>query len=825
MGLATAWTHYRFLKQFSGIIFAPSAIRQCFYPMAKYVSSLRSRLIILVLLAMIPAFGVIFYSAARHRDLTASQVQTNALGAARAIALEHERFFENAHQFLLMLSHAPQIRDNNKPACGNYLAGLLDPIYADFGITDLKGNLLCTALRPGNSLVQAKGPLYNRVVQTHEFSVGEIRTDSSTGKTIVNLSLPLLDATGVLRGVLIAVLDLSWITRLIAENHLPPGATLTLVNNTGAVFIRYPRGKNWIGKSLFGEPLNEALGSHDAEETMESAGSDGVRRLFAFSQLKTPVGGDSVFASIDIPTAVAFEAANHILLHDLTILGLVTALTLAAAWFGADVFVLRRIRDMVATTKELAAGRLSARTRLPYGKSELGLMARAFDELAQTLEQREAEARVTAKQIDEQRKRQTALYELNVAITSTLDVTSVLHTLLDALSALFPSCAATVSWCNKESGALELIAHRNIAATDGAAAELLIEEGLPSIVLKRRSAVMISNAQIDPRVTNPEFFRRNRLFSYLGMPLISKGETLGVLSFFSKEEREFSPEEMDFLSALVNQAAIAIYNSSLYEQTRNQAIELKKSNKIKDEFLGVMSHELRTPLNIIMNYAEALSMGTFGNISPEQERGTVKICSQARHLLHLINGILEITKIESGTVSLHKEALNLFDFMAENRSDYVLPMEKNLTFAWEFPPDLPIIMTDRTKLKQILTNLVDNAIKFTDHGQVTVAMQVLDEGRTLEIKVSDTGCGIPDEMLPLIFDKFRQIDGTTTRDHSGAGLGLYIVKRFVELLEGTITVESRVGEGSAFIVHMPITGENGMARSGPCSTPYAAGAS
>ena len=822
MVLATAWTHYRFFKQFSGIIFAPSAIRQRFYPMAKYVSSLRSRLIILVLLAMIPAFGVIFYSAARHRDLTARQVQTNALGAARAIAVDYERFFENAHQFLIMLSRAPQIHDN-KPACGKYLAGLLEPTYADFGITDPKGNLLCTALRPQNSLVQAKGPHYNRVVQTHEFSVGEIRTDPSTGKTLVSLGFPLLDAPGVLRGVLIAVLDLSWITRLTAENYLNPGATFTLVNNTGAVFIRYPQGGNWIGKSLFGEPLNEALGSHDAEATMESAGSDGVRRLFVFSQLKTLIGGDSVFASIDIPTAVAFEAANHILLHDLTILGLVTALTLSAAWFGADMFILRRIRDMVATTKELAAGRLTARTRLPYGKSELGLMARAFDELAQTLEQREAEADVAAKQIYEQRQRQTALYDLNLAITSTLDVTSVLHTLLDALSALFPSCAAAVSWYNKESGALEIIAHRNLAATDGTAVS--IEAGLPSIVLRRRSAVMIPNAQIDPRVTNPEFFRRNRLFSYLGMPLISKGEPLGVLSFFGKDEREFSPEEMDFLSALVNQAAIAIYNSSLYEQTRNQAIELKKSNKIKDEFLGVMSHELRTPLNIIMNYAEALSMGTFGNISHEQERGTDKIRSQARHLLHLINGILEITKIESGTVSLHKEALNLFDFMAENRSDYVLPMEKELTVEWKFPSDLPIIMSDRTKLKQILTNLVDNAIKFTDHGRVAVAVQTLDEGQTLEIKVSDTGCGIPDEMLPLIFDKFRQIDGTTTRDHSGAGLGLYIVKLFVELLEGTITVESRVGDGSAFIIHMPITGENGIARPGPCSTPYAAGAS
>jgi HAMP domain-containing protein len=595
--------------------------------MAKYISSLRSRLIILVFLAMLPAFGVIFYSAARHRDLTASQVQANALRAARAIAVEHERFFENAHQFLLMLSRAPQIRDHNKPVCAKYLAGLLEPLYVDFGIMDLKGNLLCTGLQSGNSLVQPKGAHYSRVVQTHEFSVGAIRTDPATGKTVVNLGFPLIDTPGVLRGVLIAVLDLSWITRLIAENHLPPRATFTLVNNTGTVFIRYPQGGDWIGKSLFRNLLNEALGFHDAEETMESAGSDGVRRLFALSQLKTPIAGDSVFSAIDIPTAVAFEAATRILFHDLAILGLVTAITLAAAWFGADVFVLRRIRDMVAMTKELAAGRLTARTRLPYGKSELGLMARAFDALAQNLERREAEARVAAKQIHEQQQRQTALYDLNLAITSTLDVTRVLHTLLDALSALFPSCAATVSWYNKESGALELIAHRNIAPAEGPAAEVSIDQGLPSLVLKRRSLVIISNAQIDPRTTNPEFFRRNRLFSYFGMPLISKGETLGVLSFFSKEERGFSPEEMDFLSALVNQAAIAIYNSSLYEQTRNQAIELKKSNRIKDEFLGVMSHELRTPLNIIMTYAEALSMGTFGNISPEQEKGADKICS------------------------------------------------------------------------------------------------------------------------------------------------------------------------------------------------------
>lgn len=790
--------------------------------MVRRVSTLRSRLIILVLLAMVPAFGVIFYSAARHRNLTANQVQTAALGAARAIAVEHERFLENAHQFLLVLSRAPQIRDDSKPACAKYLAGLVEPLYADFGIADTKGTLVCTALRPGNSLVQAKGPHYSRVIEKQEFSVGQIVTDISSGKTIINLGFPILDRPGVLRGVLIGVLDLSWITRLTAENHLNPGATFTLVNNSGVVFVRYPHSGDWIGKSVFRDPLENALGSRAAEETMEVAGADGLRHLFAFSQIKTPIGGHLLFSTIDIPAAMAFAAPDRILDYDLLILALVTALTVAAAWFGADVFVLRRIRDIVAATKELAAGKLSARTRLPYGKSELGLMARAFDELGQNLQDREAAARSASEQIHRQQQRQTVLYDLNLAITSTLDVTSVLDRLLSALSNLFPSCAAAVSWINKESGALELVANRDIAGRGDPADGPSIEQGLPAIVLTRRSPLIISNTQIDPRTTNPDFFRRNRLFSYLGVPLIAKGEVLGVLSLYSKEERHFPGEEMDFLSALVNQAAVAIYNSALYQQSRRQAAELEKSNRIKDEFLGVMSHELRTPLNIIMTYAEALSMGAFGNVSPEQETGTNKIRSQAAHLLRLINTILEITNIESGTVNLRKEAVNLSEFIADNRLDYMTPMEKDLTIDWKWPPDLPVITTDRAKLKQILGNLVDNSIEFTDHGNVTIAVEAADEGRTLEIRVSDTGCGIPNDMLPLIFDKFRQIDGTTTRDHAGVGLGLYIVKLFVELLDGTITVQSTLGEGSVFTVRIPIEGEGHLARpalySGHCST-------
>jgi hypothetical protein len=126
--------------------------------MTRHLSSLRFRLIALILLAVIPAFGVILYSAAKHRDLTTQQVQRNALGAARAIAAEQERFFENAHQLLIMLSRVPQVRERNKNSCGKFLAGLLEPLYADLGIADVKGNLLCSALPAGHSLLRSKGP-------------------------------------------------------------------------------------------------------------------------------------------------------------------------------------------------------------------------------------------------------------------------------------------------------------------------------------------------------------------------------------------------------------------------------------------------------------------------------------------------------------------------------------------------------------------------------------------------------------------------------------------------------------------------------------------
>ena len=774
--------------------------------MIKFASSLRGRLIGLVLLALLPAFGVILFTDQRHRASIASQVQKSALGSARVIATEQRRIFENAHQLLITLARLPQIREQNSVACEKILVGLLEPLYVDLGVFDSKGNLLCNA--SGSKTYQSrrlKNSFIQRVVETQDLSVGEIQRDASSGKTVIELGFPVSESPGVLRGIAFVVLDYSWIVRITAANHLPSEASFTLFDDRGKVFLRYPEEAKLVGTRLHtGIPADSKL-VQGVEGNIESLGVDRVARLFTYRQLDHRIAGNIYYAGIDIPARAAFSESERILRQNLLALSGLAALTLIAAWFGADLFVLRRVRDLVNATKELASGNLKARTGLPYGGSELGHLSRTFDDLAQALEQRAADARVAETKIQKQHLRQSAIHEISAAMTSSLDVGNVLNALLDGVAALFPSSFVTLSWLVDPNGTLEVVGQPTRDAATNMQAGANSERGLPNEVLKMKSPLMIPNLQSDPRATTADSLRRAGFVSYFGLPMIVNDVALGVLSFYSTEPIDLTTEEEVFLTDITQQAAIALHNSRLYEETKNQATELEKSNRIKDEFLGVISHELRTPLNIIMNCSEALKMGVFGEITPEHEKGTEKIRIQASHLLSLINGILEITKIETGGASLNFEYVDLYSLSSELESDYAMvSKEKNLAVNWHVPANLPGIMCDRLKLRQIIINLVNNAIKFTDEGSVDISFRRSENDPFLEISIADTGIGMDEEFLPHIFDKFRQIDNSTTRNYSGTGLGLYLVKGFLELLGGTIGVKSTIGEGTIFTARIPV---------------------
>ena len=217
-----------------------------------------------------------------------------------------------------------------------------------------------------------------------------------------------------------------------------------------------------------------------------------------------------------------------------------------------------------------------------------------------------------------------------------------------------------------------------------------------------------------------------------------------------------------------------------------------------------MSHELRTPLAAITGYTSLVIDRVLGEINRPQEETLGKVLDRSKDLLGLIEGMLEITQLSVEKPKVGIEEFHLADLLNELRLDYDVSLNKKLTLVWDFPSDLPTIKTDREKVRHILQNLINNAIKFTELGQVVITALYFPKTRKVEFKVADTGIGIPKELIPVIFEKFRQGDSSERRLYGGTGLGLYIVKKLTDFLGGEIEVESEPGRGSTFTVTLPL---------------------
>ncbi|HZA53915.1 MAG TPA: HAMP domain-containing sensor histidine kinase [Candidatus Udaeobacter sp.] len=232
--------------------------------------------------------------------------------------------------------------------------------------------------------------------------------------------------------------------------------------------------------------------------------------------------------------------------------------------------------------------------------------------------------------------------------------------------------------------------------------------------------------------------------------------------------------------------------------------EAEQRNRGKKDALDIVSHEFRTPLNLISGYAQALKNKTLGDVAPEQEQALAKILRQSDILVYMVDSILDLARIEAGEFLVQREEIQLSEYFRELRINYELPLEKPVSVRWSLPAELPTIRSDKAKLTIVLQNLINNAIKFTDEGTVDVTARLAADKKHLEIEVTDTGIGIPKEALSIIFEKFRQADSSSTRVHGGVGLGLHIVKVFIELLGGSVTVKSEPNQGSTFTVLLPI---------------------
>lgn len=238
------------------------------------------------------------------------------------------------------------------------------------------------------------------------------------------------------------------------------------------------------------------------------------------------------------------------------------------------------------------------------------------------------------------------------------------------------------------------------------------------------------------------------------------------------------------------------------EDLRLKNEQILEATRLKSEFLANVSHELRTPLNAVIGYSDLLSGGIYGAMAPKQQSAVEGIGTRAKDLLQLINEILDLAKIESGKMVLRVERFALSDVMVEVlETGRVLAVDKPLEVTWVHQGHDVQMTTDRQKLQQILVNLVSNAVKFTSEGHVRMNSSV--EADDIRIVVEDSGIGIPAEELASIFDEFRQVDGTSTREYGGTGLGLAISSKFAESMGGDLVARSELGQGSEFVLRVP----------------------
>ncbi|MBI4591265.1 MAG: GAF domain-containing protein [Candidatus Rokubacteria bacterium] len=295
-----------------------------------------------------------------------------------------------------------------------------------------------------------------------------------------------------------------------------------------------------------------------------------------------------------------------------------------------------------------------------------------------------------------------------------------------------------------------------------------------------------------------------RTNSFVVVPMIARGRVVGVLTADNKLSRKaILPQTVELLKTFCSHAAVAVQNAALFQEIQEKSRELEIASKHKSQFLANMSHELRTPLNAILGYTELILDSIYGEV-PEKIRGTMeRVDKSGRHLLGLINDVLDLSKIEAGQLTL---ALNDYSMKEVVQTVFTamesLAAEKKLALKVEAPPDLPPAKGDERRISQVLLNLVGNAVKFTDAGEVRVEANAR-EGAFV-VSVSDTGPGISEADQEKIFEEFQQADSSSTRKKGGTGLGLSIAKRIIELHGGRIWVESNPGKGSTFSFTLPI---------------------
>ena len=450
----------------------------------------------------------------------------------------------------------------------------------------------------------------------------------------------------------------------------------------------------------------------------------------------------------------------------------------------------------------------------PFTDSQIALMETFADQAAIAIENARLLNELQARTAELTRSVQElrALGEVSQVLSSTLNVETVLHTIVSHANQLAGTDSCTVYEYDERAAALYFRATHNL---DEAVVEIARREPVRrGEGVAGRMALTLEPVQI-PDIAEPgaytgplrDVLLRTGTRALLSIPLMREDHLIGGLTVNKKTPGEFSAEVIDLLKTFASQSAVAIQNARLFREIEDKSRQLELADRHKSEFLANMSHELRTPLNAIIGYSEMLQEDA-ADLGAEQFTDDLKkINAAGKHLLELINAVLDLSKIEAGKMELYLETFDVAGLVKDIAAVISPLAAKNANrLDVRCPGTIGTMRADLTKVRQALFNLLSNACKFTERGTITLAVtrEALDGRDGLVFSVHDTGIGMTPEQLTKLFEAFSQADAATTRKYGGTGLGLALSRRLCRMMGGDVTVESEAGRGSTFTIRLPV---------------------